>query len=273
MSQSSPERITAESEVPPEASFPLPTAAVPTIGRPWLVAGLLLIAAGVAAAIGASWLSVGFGWPDVLDAPGGEALPTFSASAAAVRTAFYLMLLSSLLLIPAAIYLESIVGGPLQPSARMVTVFGVLGGFSQILGWVRWPVTVPHLAAAYEAAKDGAAADAIAVSYDTLNRYAGGALGEHLGWLFQGLWGVGLAVLLLRVVGIPRWFAFTGLVLTLLWLPMVWGSGLFDIEWLAPVGSSISVLWYFWIIALGVLLMVRRVGARGVPAGQLAPQQ
>ena len=273
MSQPSPDHIADKSEVPPEVFSPQPTASPHPIGRPWLVAGLLLIAAGVTAAIGATWLSVGFGWPDVLDAPGSEALPTFSAAEAAVRTAFYLMLVSSLLLIPAAIYLESIVGGPLHPAARMVTVFGVLGGFAQILGWVRWPVAVPHLAAAYEAAKDGAAADAIAISYDTLNRYAGGALGEHLGWLFQGLWGVGLAVLLLRVVGIPRWFAFTGLVLTLLWLPMVWGSGLFDIEWLAPVGSSISVLWYFWLIALGVLLMVRRVGARGVAAQPLAPQQ
>lgn len=223
------------------------------------VTGLLLIAAGLFAAFGAAWLSSAFGWPDILDAPGNEALPSFLAAASAVRTAFYLLLISSLLLIPVAIYLEQLVGGPARPGVRVVTAFGVLGGFAQILGWVRWPVTVPHLADAY-ATSDEATRGAISASYDVLNRYAGGALGEHLGWLFQGLWAVGIAILLLRVTGVPRWFTSIGLALSVLWLPMLWGSGLFDAEWLAPVGSTISAVWYLWLLALGVLVMLRRVG-------------
>lgn len=237
----------------------VPTA--PEMGRPWLVTGVLLIASAVLAAIGSLWLSTAFGWPEILDAPGSEALPAFRAAEVAVRTAFYLLLISSLLLIPAAIYLEQVLGGPARPAVRAVTAFGVLGGFSQILGWVRWPVTVPHMSDAYAAA-EGASAGAVAASYDVLNRYAGGALGEHLGWLFQGLWAIGIAVLLLRVTGIPRWFAAVGLVLAVLWLPMVWGSGLVAVEWLAPVGSSISVLWYLWLLALGLIIMVRRIGSR-----------
>ncbi|MDQ1249808.1 MAG: hypothetical protein QG597_4184 [Actinomycetota bacterium] len=226
-------------------------------GRTGFVTGSLLIAAAILAATGATWLSMSFGWPEILDAPGDEGLAAFTVAASAVRTAFYLMLVSSLLLIPTAIYLEQYLGGPARPSARAVTAFGVLGGFAQILGWVRWPVTVPHLADAYTAADTASTREAVAASYDVLNRYAGGALGEHLGWLFQGLWGIGIALLLLGVVGVPRWFAWLGLVLTVLWLPMVWGSGLFAIEWLAPVGSSISVIWYLWLLALGVLLIVR----------------
>ena len=235
-----------------------PAEAIPgQADSPRFVTGVLLIAAAILAATGAVWLSMVFGWPDILDAPGDEGLAAFIGAASAVRTAFYLMLLSSLLLIPAAIYLEQYLGGPARPGARAVTAFGVLGGFSQILGWVRWPVTVPHLAEAYAAADTASTREAIAASYDVLNRYAGGALGEHLGWLFQGLWGLGIAILLLRVVGVPRWFAWFGLVLTVLWLPMLWGSGLFAMEWLAPVGSSISVIWYLWLLALGVMLMVR----------------
>jgi hypothetical protein len=227
--------------------------------RRWPVTGALLIAAATLAAIGAVWLSSAFGWPDVLDAPGSEALPSFLASESAVRTAFYLLLVSSLLLIPVAIYLEQLVGGPARPGVRVVTAFGVLGGFAQILGWVRWPVTVPHLADAYSSA-DETTRGAISASYDVLNRYAGGALGEHLGWLFQGLWAVGIAILLLRVTGIPRWFTIVGLALSVLWLPMLWGSGLFAAEWLAPVGSTISAVWYLWLLALGIVVIVRRVG-------------
>jgi hypothetical protein len=227
--------------------------------RRWPLAGALLVATAVLAAAGAAWLSSAFGWPDVLDAPGSEALPSFLAAETAVRTAFYLLLVSSLLLIPVAIYLEQLVGGPARPGVRVITAFGVLGGFAQILGWVRWPVTVPHLADAY-AASDETTRGAISASYDVLNRYAGGALGEHLGWLFQGLWAVGIAILLLRVTGIPRWFTIIGLALSVLWLPMLWGSGLFAAQWFAPVGSTISGVWYLWLLALGVLVMVRKVG-------------
>jgi hypothetical protein len=232
--------------------------------RRWPVTGALLIAAAVLAAAGAAWLSTAFGWPDVLDEPGSVALPSFLAAESAARTAFYLLLVSSLLLIPVAIYLEQLFGGPSRPGVRVVTAFGVLGGFAQILGWVRWPVTVPHLADAY-ATTDEASRGAISASYDVLNRYAGGALGEHLGWLFQGLWAVGIAVLLLRVTGIPKWFTIIGLALTALWLPMLWGSGLFAAEWLAPVGSTISAVWYLWLLALGVLVMVRKVGPMQAP--------
>jgi hypothetical protein len=221
--------------------------------------GALLTTSAVLAAAGATWLSVAFGWPDVLDVAGAEALARFVEAAGAVRTAFYLLLVSSLLLIPVAIYLEELFGGPSRPGVRVVTAFGVLGGFAQILGWVRWPVTVPHLADAYASA-DAATRGSVAASYDVLNRYAGGALGEHLGWLFQGLWAVGIGVLLLRVTGVPRWFALLGLGLSVAWFPMLWGSGLFAAEWLAPLGSTISAVWYLWLLALGILVMARRVG-------------
>jgi hypothetical protein len=218
----------------------------------------MLIGSAVLAAAGGTWLSVSFGWPDVLDLGGAQALPRFALDEAAVRAAFLLMLVSSLLLIPAAIFLEQVVGGPARASVRTVTTFGVIGAFAQILGWVRWPVTVPHLSDAYAAGTAGGR-EAVAASYDTLNRYAGGALGENLGWLFQGLWALGLAVLLLRLTDLPRWIGVLGLGLAAAWWPLLTASGLVDVEWLAPVGSMISVLWYLWLLGLGVLLLVRPV--------------
>jgi len=224
------------------------------------VTGILLVLPAVLAAVGATWLSSAFGWPDVLDADGAEALPRFAAAESAVRAAFYLLLVSSLLLVPAAIYLEQLFGGPARPAVRLVTVFGVTGAFAQILGWVRWPVTVPHLSDAYQSAPDAAGREAVAASYDVLNRYAGAALGEHLGWLFQGLWAIGIAVLLVAVTGIPRWLSLVGLALAVVWWPLLVASGLSETDWLAPVGSLVSVVWFVWLLAVGVLVAVRPVG-------------
>jgi hypothetical protein len=232
----------------------------------WPTTGVLLVSSALLAAIGAVWLSVSFDWPDVLEAAGGEALPRFADDETAVRSAFYLMLISSMLLIPAAVYLEQLLGGPRRPAVRAVTVFGVLGAFSQMLGWVRWPVTVPHLSDAYATATDAASRESVAASYDVLNRYAGGALGEHLGWLLQGLWAIGIAVLLLRVTGVPRWFSALGLALAVVWWPLLVSSGLLEADWLAAVGSTIQAIWFVWLLALGIILLIRPVDPVGRPA-------
>ena len=42
-------------------------------------------------------------------------------------------------------------------------------------------------------------------------------MGEFLGWLFQGVWAVAVAVLVLRAVGLPRWFGGLGLALAAVW--------------------------------------------------------
>lgn len=235
-------------------------AAAPPTESDRRLAGALLVAASALAAIGAVWLSVAFGWPEILDEPGSVALPRFADHAGAVRAAFFTLLISSALLIPAAVTLDRVLGptvGGRISATRAVTVAGVVGAFSQVLGWVRWPVTVPHLADARAAAASDAERVAVDASYDVLNRYAGGALGEHLGWLFQGAWAVGLAALLVGAVGVPRWFARTGLVLSVAWWPLLAAAGpVPEVEWLAPVGSTISVAWYVWLLALGVVLLV-----------------
>jgi Domain of unknown function (DUF4386) len=230
------------------------------------VTGLLLVGAGVLSAVGATWLSSALGWPDVLDSPGAEALPQFAASASAYRSAFYLMLLSSLLLIPAAIYLEDLIGGRSRAAVRSVTALGVLGAFAQLLGWVRWPVTVPHLSDAYAAASDETTRTAAGASYDVLNRYAGAALGEHLGWLLQGMWAVGVAVLLAGVVGIPRWFSLVGTLLALVWWPLLSLAGVTEAAWVNATGTTVYSVWFVWVLVLGLLVTFRRVAPRGAVA-------
>ena len=238
--------------------------AVPTLPgttRPTRGTGLALAASGVLSAVGSGVLAAAFGWPGVLDERGTTALPAFAAAETAVRAGFVLMLVSSVLIVPAAYGLEQALARP-GAAARALTTFGVAGALFQVLGWVRWPVTVPVLSDAYAAAPDEAGRTAVAASYDVLNHYAGGAVGEQLGWLFQGVWAVGVGVLVLRAVGVPRWFAVVGLALASLWAVLVPLAGFLGSPALDAAGQPAYALWYVWLLALGVVLVLRTVRRR-----------
>jgi len=224
------------------------------------VTGLLLIASAVLSVVGYVVLGTRFDWPAVLDEPGTTALDKYVAAEQAIRAGFYVMALSSLVLIPAAFGLQAAITRD-HTAARVVTAFGVLGAFAQLLGWLRWPITMPSVADSWVAAQgDPIAETAVATSYDVLNTYAGGALGEHLGWLLQGVWAVGVFVIGLRAVGLPRWVSVIGLALSAVWAVLVpvgtaLGNGVLEF-W----GLNVYTGWYVWLIVLGVVLIARRVG-------------
>lgn len=217
--------------------------------------GAFLIASAVLSIGGYLVLGTRFGWPAVLDDPAASALDAFVQAQAWVRFGFYLFLLSSLALIPAAVGLHDLLGRH-SPGSVSVAALGVLGAFAQMLGWVRWPIAVPGLADAWaDPAATATEREATAAAYDVLNGYAGGALGEHLGWLLQGIWAVGVAALLLRSGRVPRWFAVLGLSLAGVWalaVPTATAVGLGTLEFW---GLNVYTAWYLWLLALGVLLL------------------
>jgi hypothetical protein len=235
---------------------------LPDSARRWPLTGGLLVAATVLAAVGATVLGAAFDWPAVLDEPGTVALPAFSADETVIRVGFYAELLSSLLLVPAAYGLRRALGRGSE-AMRVFTAFGVAGALFQVLGWVRWPVAVPGLAERFAdpgATEAGRAATAAA--YDVLNAYAGGAVGEHLGWLFQAPWAVAVGVLALTAVGVPRWFGVLGIVSAVGWavlivpepyVPVLGGDGV------SGVAFGVYTVWFLWLAALGVLVGLRRV--------------
>lgn len=226
---------------------------------PTAATGGLLASAALLSVAGYVVLGTRFGWPDVLDEPGTVALDAYLAAEPAIRAGFYLMTLASLALLFAAIGLHAVVGRD-DAWARAVTAAGVLGAFAQMLGWLRWVTAVPVQAERWaEAAGDPLARDAVAVAYDTLNAYAGATLGEHLGWLLQGIWAVGAAVLLLRTRSVPRWLTVTGLVLAAGWAPLVAVGTAADLAWAETLGVSVLyTVWFVWVGAVGAVLLLRR---------------
>jgi hypothetical protein len=209
-----------------------------------------------------------FEWPAILDEPAAVVLPAFAAERDTIVAGFYLMTIASVLLIPISLALHRGTGGA---GERSVIAFGVLSGVVQTLGWIRWPLVVPSLSDAWAAAPDGRVGrQVIAGDFDTLNLYAGGALGEHLGWLFQALWAVGVAWWLLRGGSRgDRLLGGTGLGLSALW------ATAFLLPVFAPAiaeglpgtaGFTAYGLWFLWLVALAV--RVWRSGTTlGGPAG------
>ena len=217
------------------------------------------IASAVLALVGSVGLAVSFGWPDVLDAPAAEALPAFAEASAAVRAFFLVQLAGSLALLPAVLGLHRVARGgrPAGPGLQAVTALGAAALVVQCLGWVRWPVTVPALADAYlDPAASDAQRAAAASSYELLNGYAGAALGEHLGWLLQGVWAVGIALVLVRSRVLGR----TGPVLAVLalgWTVTLVPSAWFGSAALESVGVNVYSVWYL-ALPVAATMLVRR---------------
>lgn len=220
--------------------------------------GAWLALSGVLSLLGYLILGTQFGWPDVLDQPGATALDAFVEAETAARIGFTVFTASSLVLIPAALGFQQALA-PVGLAGRTFAAFGVLAAFAQVLGWIRWPLAVPTLADSWQAAEgDEVARASVAASYEVLNAYGGGALGEHLGWLLQAVWAVGLVVVVvLRAGVVPRWSARVGAVATVAWAVTVPVATSARLDALELWGLTAYSVWYVWLLVLGVLLMRR----------------
>jgi hypothetical protein len=137
--------------------------------------------------------------------------------------------------------------------AAASVVFGVLAGAVQFVGLARWPFLVPYLAETYlDPQASPAAREATAVTFQTFNQYAGGAIGEHLGYLFTAVWTLLLAAGLARVLRRP-WIAGLGTVSGLgIAAGMVEPLG---VEAAGTVNAVAYAAWSLWLVIVGVLVL------------------
>ena len=141
-----------------------------------------------------------------------------------------------------------------DPTLRaLAAAIGLLAALVQFLGLVRWPFAVPHLARL-------ATHDAVEVVFQILNRYLGVAVGEHLGYLFTGLWSALVGVALIQSDLLHPLFGIPGVVLAPLF---VVGSlefvGPFEPGGWKPAGTLVPLAyigWSLWLLALGIGFLV-----------------
>jgi Domain of unknown function (DUF4386) len=223
-----------------------------------VAAGVLLIAAPLWFNATFALLGNRFDYPEILRRPAGEILERFRAGGSSLIILWWVFMLSGLLLIAVAVLLGQALGfGGIVPVA---TTFGVLAGLVQMLGLLRWVYLVPALARAYaEPALNAEQREVQAAVFRALHQYLGVGVGEHLGYLFTGIWSVLIGVAVIQTTALPIWLG---------WLGIVIGAGLAvgSAEFLGPneergwslAGTSIPILyiaWSIWLLAMGIALI------------------
>ena len=237
---------------------------------PYALTGLLLIVEAVILAGSALVLGAIFDFPDILREPAGVVLERFNENPGSIRTTYYVFLLSSLLLIPIALLLHDLLGRGRAPVLlNIATAFGVLTGLTQLLGFIRWPIMMPYLANTWaDPQSSQATRDAVVVTYETFNRYAGMAIGEHLGWVFTGLWLILLSVAMLDSPVIPRWMGLAGVVTGAAFLVSTLEQFRIGLEdELGLLSFAVNTVFSFWLIVLAVVLIRARSSVGRSTAG------
>lgn len=223
------------------------------------------IAAGVVLIVAPLWFNATFAmlgrrfeYPDILRRPTAEILERFRAGGSSLILLWWAFMLSGLLLIAGAVLLGQVLGfGGIVPVA---TTIGVLAGLLQMLGLLRWVYVVPALARAYaNPALRPEQREVHAAVFRALHQYLGVGVGEHLGYLFTGVWSVLIGIGVIQGTTVASWLGWPGIVI---------GAGLAvgSAEFLGPneergwglAGAAIPVLyiaWSLWLLAMGIALL------------------
>src|SRR5688500_9687547 len=128
-----------------------------------------------------------FDYPDVLRKPATEILDRFRAGGSSLILLWWMFMLSGLLLIAAVILLGQALG--FMGIVPLAVSMGVLAGLVQMLGLLRWVYLVPTLARAHaDPTLSSEQREAHATVFRALHQYLGVGVGEHLGYLFTGIW-------------------------------------------------------------------------------------
>jgi hypothetical protein len=216
--------------------------------------GLLFIIVPISFNITFVLLQRAFEYPDILRKPTDYILRRFKEGGASLKRLWYLFTFTGVLFTPVPVLVQQVF--PTAPWYLMVgTALCILAGAVQVLGLIRWPFLVPSLADLYtDKESSQATRDSAAVIFQAFHRYAGVAIGEHLGYIFTSMWTILLCIATIETSLVNPLFGWLGLI------PAVGVLiGVFEETGLKAAGAinAISyILWSVWLIAFGIALLL-----------------
>ncbi|HEX6580743.1 MAG TPA: DUF4386 domain-containing protein [Actinomycetota bacterium] len=195
----------------------------------------------------------------MLRRPATEILDRFRAGGSSLILLWWMFMLSGLLLIPAVVLLGQALG--FTGVVPLAVSIGVLAGLVQMLGLLRWVYLVPSLARMNgDLALGIGQREANIAVFSAMHRYLGVGVGEHLGYLFTGIWSGLTGAAAVGSQMIPAWMGWVGIVIG---AGLIVGSGEFlgrdDEDGWAPAGAAIPILyaaWSVWLLAIGIALII-----------------
>ncbi len=221
---------------------------------------MLLIALPISYNVLFTVLARSFDYPDILRRPTDEILTRFAAGGNRLILTWWGFAMTAVLLAPTVVLLSATLGDANSTVTALATAIGVLAALVQFLGLIRWPFAVPHLARTMaDPTTTSGEREAVDVVFQTLNRYLGVAVGEHLGYLFTGFWTglIGLAMIQSEVVA-PA-FGVIGLVLGPLFvICSLEFVGSFEARGWKVAAALVPITyigWSLWLLAVGIALL------------------
>ncbi|WP_082115826.1 DUF4386 domain-containing protein [Hymenobacter terrenus] len=232
---------------------------------PFRLTGALLLAAGLLLITCFELLRQTLDYPNVLRESSARILALHApAVVGAVQPLWYGMTLGSLCMVFGMLLLDYCLRHFRVPYRALITTVGLLAALFNVFGYLRWVFLVPGLAAAYAAPTATAATrEAVVVVFNAFHLYLGFSVGEHLGFLFLGMWGLLLSVALYRTAAFPRWLAWVGVpssVGTI--LGILEGAGWAPAAQIVEISASLLI---GWIMLLGICVWRRREGLIAPP--------
>ena len=222
-------------------------------------------AAGVTLVVAPLWFNANFAllgkrfdYPNILRRPAAEILERFQAGGPSLIVLWWTFMLSGLLLITGAVLLGQVLGS--VGVVPLAVTMGVLAGLVQMLGLLRWVYLVPGLARAHaDAGLSAEQREGQATVFRAMHQYLGVGVGEHLGYLFTGIWSVLIGIAVIQGTALPTWLGWPGIVTG---IGLVIGSA----EFLGPneergwplagaVIPALYVAWSVWLLAMGIALI------------------
>lgn len=219
------------------------------------VTGILLIIAPVVMVALFLQLQRQFEYPGILRAPTERILLRFRVGGRRLIGLWYGFMLTAVLLVPVVVLLNRLLEDTAPDIVWLASTFGVLGAVTQFLGLLRWPFVVPYLAQIHaDPSSSQATRDAATVVFQGLHRYLGVAVGEHLGYLFTGVWTILIATAMTASPLFHPWVAGLGIVPAVGIL-----IGLLEPAGFKAAGAVNAVAytaWALWLAATGATLLL-----------------
>jgi len=216
------------------------------------IIGILLTIELVAQLLPIAVLGANFEFPDVLRKPAAYSLTLFHQNQNVIVPAYYLFMISSLLYLPITALIKTHAKSK-ELDASWINLFqlaGIATAVFQVIGFCRWVFLIPFLSNQYFSADATAASkQIIEFVYETMNRYAGMTIGEHLGFLGMGCW----TIVLTRVVDLKKWIKLSGISIGLLIIIATAEQfGGVYANFFTRLNFIANTLWILWIIVVSI---------------------